>query len=187
MTHFRGATLIATLCLAGAIGLAPTVARAVRAEPSTDSSAALRRGGAQAAPPATRPAPASAPQGPIAVEQHAQSGIEVALIDVRRTSGDTVTVKWEYRNRESKPQDLDSLWRYAIAERAYLIDPANKKKYMVVRDAENAPLGSDHRNKTIPAGKSVASWAKFPAPPAGVATITVSIPDVVPFEDVVVK
>ena len=159
MTHVRGGASMVALFVTAAIGIAASSARAV---------------------------PAAA-QAPLAVEQHAQSGIEVALIDVKRTSGDTVTVRWEYRNRGTTPQDLDALWRYAIAERAYLIDPANKKKYMVVRDSENTPLGSDHRNKTVPAGKSVASWAKFPAPPASVAKITVSIPDVVPFEDVVIK
>lgn len=148
-------------------------------------------GGDTVAPPSAAANPAS-PQAtalvPLAVEQHAKSGIEIALMEVRRTSGNTVTVRWQYRNTGTSGQDLDELWNgYSIADRAYLIDSENKKKYLVVRDAENTPIASDHRDRHIPAGKSTGSWARFPAPPADVTKITIAIPNAPPFEDVPIK
>lgn len=146
---------------------------------------------AVAMPPSAAPAAATAQTSaatPLAVEQHSVSGIEVALMDVRRTSGDTVTVRWQYRNTLTAGQDVDELWQnYVIADRAYLIDPGNKKKYLVVRDAANTPVASQHTNRHIAAGKSTASWAKFPAPPPDVTKITVAIPNAPPFEDVPFK
>jgi len=134
-----------------------------------------------ASPQATAPVP-------IAVEQHAKSGIEIALMEVRRTSGNTVTVRWQYRNTGTSGLNVDELWNgYSIADRVYLIDPGNKKKYLVVRDAENTPIASDHRDNHIPAGKSTGAWARFPAPPADVTKITVAIPSAPPFEDVPIK
>lgn len=144
-----------------------------------------------AVPPSAAPATATAPAPaatPLAVEQHSLSGIEIALMDVRRTSGDTVTVRWQYRNTLTTGQDVDELWQnYQIADRAYLIDPGNKKKYLVLRDAADTPVASLHTNRHIAAGKSTGSWARFPAPPADVAKITVAIPNAPPFEDVPIK
>ena len=150
-----------------------------------------------AAPPTTAMPPSAAPATataqapaatPLAVEQHSLSGIEIALMEVRRTSGDTLTVRWQYRNTSTTGQDIDELWQnYQIADRAYLIDPGNKKKYLVVRDAANTPVASLHTNRHIAAGKNTGSWAKFPAPPADVAKITVAIPNAPPFEDVPIK
>lgn len=167
----------------------PAPAPAVAAPGSTEP--AVSPPAAAAMPPSAAPAAATAQTSaatPLAVEQHSVSGIEVALMDVRRTSGDTVTVRWQYRNTLTAGQDVDELWQnYVIADRAYLIDPVNKKKYLVVRDAANTPVASQHTNRHIAAGKSTGSWAKFPAPPPDVTKITVAIPNAAPFEDVPIK
>ena len=35
--------------------------------------------------------------GEIAVQPHQVGGVDLALLEVKRTSGNTLTVKWEYR------------------------------------------------------------------------------------------
>lgn len=170
----------------------PAPASAVEMPGSTAPAVPPPEASAPAAmPPSAAPTDAVAPPSaasPLAVEEHSISGIQIALMDVRRTSGDTVTVRWQYRNTLTSGQDVDELWQnYVIADRVYLIDPGNKKKYLVVRDAANTPVASQHTNRHIAAGKSTGSWAKFPAPPADVATITVAIPNAPPFEDVPIK
>ena len=149
-------------------------------------------GGDPAAPASGGTSNSVSPQAPavapFAVEQHAKSGIEIALMEVKRTGGDTVTVRWQYRNTGTSGQNVDELWSgYVIANGAYLIDSGNKKKYLVIRDAENTPVASNHSDRHIPAGKSTSSWARVPAPPADVAKITVVIPNAPPFEDVPIK
>src|SRR5258708_35901561 len=41
---------------------------------------------------------------PIAVHEFSAAGVEVALMEVTRTSPEGATVKWEYRNKTAKPQ-----------------------------------------------------------------------------------
>ena len=43
---------------------------------------------------------------PIAIHEHEISGVDVALIEVSRTGPETVTVKWEYRNKTKAPIPL---------------------------------------------------------------------------------
>jgi len=54
---------------------------------------------------------------------------------------------------------------------AYVVDPANRKKYLIVRDSNNVPLGSraaNYRRPLAPNRHTLGMWAKFPAPPANV-------------------
>ncbi len=147
-------------------------------------------------PPATEPAPAadasapttsgtagSAPTTqPIAVEDHQISGVQVALMDVRRTSGDTVTVRVQFRNTTDKDL-INSIFSSSnIVDDMYLVDGASKKKYMVVRDAENKPVGYYGPSQTMPAKAVVQVWGRFPVPVS--QKIMVSVPGVPPFEDV---
>src|SRR5438477_227671 len=63
------------------------------------------------------------------------------------------------------------------------IDAANKKKYLVVKDADKHCLCS--RNLEHVASKSSANlWAKFPAPPESVQKIGVVVPHFIPMDDV---
>ena len=61
------------------------------------------------------------------------------------------------------------------------------KKYLVITDSERRPIASEYGGGlevAIPAGRTVHAWAKFPAPPGDVKTISVYIAEVPPFEDV---
>lgn len=134
--------------------------------------------------------PAGAAGAPLAVKDSDISGVEVALLEVKRTSGDTVTVRWEYRNKGAKAQELEKIGtnesdHFKLAGAAYLVDAGNKKKYLVVTDQNGIPLGS--RASRVRPNDTLSMWAKFPAPPASVAKISVVIPLTPPFEDVAIS
>ena len=118
----------------------------------------------------------------LSVGVHELTGVEVALTQVQRASGDTLTVRWSYRNRaqEAKPVTGE------IGE-TYLVDPVNRKKYLIVRDANDLPVGGqdgDPNRGGLPAGQTLTAWAKFAAPAEEVEHISVYIPNVSPFEDI---
>jgi hypothetical protein len=150
---------------------------------------------APSTPPATPASPgaATAPPPPtsLMVQEH-ETGVEVTLVEVKRTAGDSVTAKWRYRNTAASDVKLlkgGTAWSepYKLTADAFVIDPVNKKKYLVITDAERYPLSSKHgdwQGFTLAPGQSLSAWAKFPAPPADVEKVTVAIPGVPPFEDV---
>jgi hypothetical protein len=141
----------------------------------------------------TQPAAAGAPPTQdkgLGTSDYEVSGVEVTLLEVKRTSGDTITARWRYRNTDNDNKQLtkgtgwtDS-WKLALD--SYLIDGANKKKYMVLKDAEGKPIAASHGSGAIKlaGGKTLNTWAKYPAPPENVQKITLYLPGVAPFEDV---
>ena len=133
--------------------------------------------------------PAGAAGPPIAVQDSDFPDVEVALLEVTRTPGDTVTVKWQYRNKGTKQRELQAIGlneadHYKLVAAAYLVDPVNKKKYLIVRDANDVPLGSRSNNYRLPPNDALAMWAKFPAPPETTEKVSVVLPHSAPFDDV---
>jgi hypothetical protein len=116
-------------------------------------------------------------------------GVTAELTSVTRTDGDTVTIKFKFTNGGQKNAELN-LTGYSpdnLAAKVYYIDSKNKKKYLVVTDAAGAPICSHTKGSTkLNAGESKSGWAKFPAPPAGVTTISVYLPGTPPFEGVTI-
>jgi hypothetical protein len=116
------------------------------------------------------------------------SGVQTDLLEVRRMSDNTIRVRWRWRNTGDKEvglyaQDAAELLR----SETYLLDPANKKKMLVVTDATGRPIGTDIGSSfRVKPKESYAAWAKFPAPPASVEKITVVIAKTPPFEDVAI-
>ena len=146
------------------------------------------------APPAPAQAPATGAAA-IATQESDVAGVDASILDVKRTGADTLTVRWQYRNKTAEQKELMksltyivNTWAYGLAAETYLVDPVNKKKYLVVKDAEGFPLAakldSTSTNLVLPANQTLTTWAKFPAPPADVSKITVYVPRVAPFEDV---
>lgn len=117
-------------------------------------------------------------------------GVSVELSPVTRGDGDTITIKFKYINSGSKAANITSLGQFSgydnIAAKVYYVDGKNKKKYLVVKDAEGNAVASNLKNVEIEAGASRGGWAKFPAPPAGVDKITVYLPGAPPFESVTI-
>jgi hypothetical protein len=65
----------------------------------------------------------------------------------------------------------------------YLVDVANKKKYLPVYDTDNHCICSREIHWIAPTS-SANLWAKFPAPPDSVTKIGVVVPHFVPMDDV---
>ena len=162
------------------------------AQPSAPAPAPSAPPAAESAPPADASTPAtsgtagSTPTAqPIAVEDHSVPGVQVALMDVRRTSGDTVTVRVQFRNTTDNALTNSIFSGSNIVDDMYLVDGTSKKKYLVVRDAENKPVGYYGPSQIVPAKAVIQAWGRFPAPVS--PKIMVSVPGVPPFEDVPVN
>ncbi|MEW5982258.1 MAG: hypothetical protein AB1806_07790 [Acidobacteriota bacterium] len=186
------------LCAGLTIGCGSGEPPASTAESSRPAAPATDAASPATVPPAIPPsetgaAAAADPAGQ--TRSHEIAGVEVTLVEAARTSGDTVTVRWRWRNTTAETVQLakgSSGWYdpYLVTGDAYLIDPVNKKKYLVLTDSERVPIASRHRGNfgiDLAAGATMNSWAKFPAPPADVDAITVFLPGVEPFEAVPLK
>lgn len=133
------------------------------------------------------------PAGPaIATADGDMPGIRIEVQELKRTSGDTVTLKFAMINDSDKEMTIPS-GKFGEEGRGNpdnrsvggvtLIDAAGKKKYFVVRDTENQCLCSrDMPN--ISSKSRTQLWAKFPAPPGDVQKITVVVPHFIPMDDV---
>ena len=129
---------------------------------------------------------------PLAVGEHESGGVEVALIQVNRASGDTLNVRWRYHNGTQEEQTLFevlSSWytQYKLAADTYILDLENQKKHLVLT-ADGNPITSqtthDYGTLVLDPDGTINAWAKFPAPPSTVEAISVYISGVPPFEDI---
>lgn len=183
------------VCVIGCGGTADPPAQQAPAAAAAQPAASQPAGGpatdaAATAAPAVTPAPAAAAAD--AMVQDHETGAEVTLVECKRTGGDSVTVKWRYRNATASPIKVasgGSGWRdtYQLTADTFFIDPVNKKKYLVITDDQRYPLASKHgdwQGVTLAPGQVLSAWAKLPAPPPDVQAITVTIPGVAPFETV---
>jgi hypothetical protein len=130
---------------------------------------------------------------PIAVADHEVGGVEVALLEVKRTSGDSITIRYRYTNNTTEKKRLshggDGLYAWRFAHDAYFIVPTTKLKYTPLKDENGYPVAADHQQFgsgiTLAPKQVVNTWTKFPAPAPEVEKITVFVPGAPPFEDVV--
>jgi len=141
----------------------------------------------------SQPREAAARPQPLGVGEHEIGGVDVALLEVRRTTGDVLTIKWEYRNNTNERKQLTGertgwIDPYRLAVGAYVLDNLNRTKYELALDEKRQPIAGHHGavNSFIFVGpkQTLATWAKFQAPPAGIDKVTVMIPGAAPFEDV---
>ncbi|MDE0952799.1 MAG: hypothetical protein OSA45_16175 [Halioglobus sp.] len=118
-------------------------------------------------------------------------------VDVLKASvlDDVFTVVLAYRNNG----ETDAKIKYKVDE-VYFIDDIEKKKYHVLKDSKNewigAPISRGQVGIGWPGGVSAMEitaggkklvWFKFPAPPAAAKSLTLVIPDVLPFEELAVS
>ena len=117
-----------------------------------------------------------------------EPGLNVVIQDLKRDESNSVTLRFQLVNESGKAFHPGCKWREA-SNRAceevggvHLIDNANKKKYLVVRDSTGkcacAKLGS------LAKGAKANLWAKFAAPPENVEKITVVVPEFQPVDSV---
>ena len=114
--------------------------------------------------------------------------VTVDVTELKRTSGDTLTLKFAINNGSGKDVDFGYDFGTGTGDfnsigAVHLLDVANKKKYFVVRDSEGACLCS-RGLKSVTPGAKLNLWAKFPAPPVNVSKISIEIPHFIPIDDV---
>jgi hypothetical protein len=139
--------------------------------------------------PAAPAAPAPAPTPVLAsVEYNNDPQLRADLLEVKRASGGSLTVRWRMVNTAGQAQGMVAAqpkgiyYTYEWAQ-LYYTDPAENKKYGFLQDSQQNRLVQIFHG-TVEAGQQKGNWAKFPAPPATSKKITVHIPNFPPFEDV---
>jgi hypothetical protein len=115
--------------------------------------------------------------------------VRVEVRALTRGDGDTLTLRLRLINESGEQFDASCNMREegandscGIFSGAYLLDPTNKKKYLVVRDSEGKCVCSGVDN--LEDGKKMNIWATYPAPPPGTAEMTVIVPLFEPIEGV---
>jgi hypothetical protein len=117
-------------------------------------------------------------------------GVELDLMSVER-KGNVLTVKWAVTNGDEGRQSV----RFGLTAKAtsYLVDEENGTKYYALTDQDGSALASEHDyidgntwgvSDTLDPGATARYWAKFPAPPPEVKTLTVLFDQTEPFEEV---
>jgi hypothetical protein len=180
--------LVAALSLTGCSKLGEYKTSNTNASASPASTPVAAGGQAGSLPKGTEPAPVSA--GPVlATSDGDKPGIRVEVLELKRTSGNTVNLKFAMINDSDKDMAISydygegKTGDFGSVAGAHLIDAEGQKKYFVVRDTEGACLCSRGLSDIKPKTRSNL-WAKFPAPPDEVQKITVVIPHFTPMDDV---
>ncbi|MBI3325177.1 MAG: OmpA family protein [Nitrospinae bacterium] len=121
------------------------------------------------------------------VEETEWEGVKVELTSVERAPGNTLTIKFKYTNEGSKEVNISHLGQFGsdnVVNHVYYVDNKNKKKYLVVKDAQGKTLGTNLAFFKLDPNQSKSAWARFPEPPADVQKLSWFFPGAPPFEDV---
>lgn len=149
--------------------------------------------------PAAEPAPTATPTaagtagtagmaGTVLASQETNwKGIVAEVTEFRR-KGNTLTAKVRLRNQGSEKVQCEVIYK-----EVYLMDLAAGKKYQVLQDEKGGYIAglrsgwNDRWYGELGPGESYTLWAKFPAPPAEVRSVTLQVPGVPPFEDLAIQ
>lgn len=146
----------------------------------------------EAEPPASAPTPAAQTPSVLATTDGEYPDVRVEVKELKRTSGNTVTLKFAIINDSAEDLDFANNFRdegeyrhidYDSIGGVHLIDAVGKKKYLVLRDTEGRCVCSSGM-KSVQPGSRASLYAKFPAPPEDVEKISVFIPHFIPMDDV---
>jgi hypothetical protein len=115
-----------------------------------------------------------------------KEGVNADLISVE-IRNDVLTLKFKAKNTGSNRQT----WNFNY-DNCYIMDESNQKKYFPLKDSDGNYIAGPVYDKDrggrfwydILPGKVMGFWIKFPVPAANPKSITISIPDITPFEDV---
>ena len=159
------------------------------ADATTTSEASPQGGGtgSTAATSTTQRAPARV----IATSEGEFTGMVLELLGLRRTGGEVVTMDFALRYAGASRSNLNSdsfddpdIQEFRTVSGAYLTDEVNRKRYLVLRDTAGSCLCSRDIETLFEPGDRRVYFAKFPAPPVEVRTITVVVPHFSPIDGV---
>jgi hypothetical protein len=133
-------------------------------------------------------APATA--APLASTDGEKPGLRVEVTELKR-AGNVVTLKFTLINDSSEPFSFEydlgdpamSAADYNAIGGVHLIDNEGRKKYQVVRDANQNCVCSKGLSQLQPQAR-MTLWARFPAPPTDVEAVSVMIPHFIPMDGV---
>jgi hypothetical protein len=170
---------------------APPAAPAPAAPPAAAPAAPAPAAPAPAAQAPAPAAPAPAPTPALAsAEFNNDPLLRADLLEVKRVSGGSLTVRWRVVNTAAQSGGLAAAepkkitYHYSYPQ-LYYTDPAENKKYQYLTDSGGRQLIQVYEGLYEP-GQQRGNWAKFPAPPAPSKKITIHIPNFPPFEDIAV-
>lgn len=129
---------------------------------------------------------AQQPQAPLASQPTNWQGVTADITEFKR-KGNTLSVR--VRMHDDGGKDVYVSFDY---DNCYLLDAGAGKKYQVLKDDAGAAIaavnsGNDGWHETVKAGQSQTIWMKFPAPPATVKTVSLSIDNTPPFDDLAIQ
>ncbi|MGQ0742553.1 MAG: hypothetical protein ACT4OG_09745 [Alphaproteobacteria bacterium] len=109
-------------------------------------------------------------------------GSKVVVTSLKRDAGGTVTLRFQIANDgDADVKTYGVLGQFFTTDKVTLIDAANKKKYLAIKDDAGTCLCSELKGDVVK-GSRFNLWVKFPAPPADVNKITVIVPSFEPVE-----
>lgn len=111
-------------------------------------------------------------------------GLVADITQCKRKDG-VLTLRVRVRNTSGKKTNIRFTDGYGAYDKYYLT--AGDKKYFVLRDSEGVPLATDEGNGYVSVDVekdgSFTWWAKYPAPPAEVTSVSFYTAFAPPFED----
>jgi hypothetical protein len=114
-----------------------------------------------------------------------ESGITGEITEAKRKDG-VLTIKLRLRNAGGSDADVSMTDGPASFDNYYVT--AADKKYFVLRDSEGKAIATNDQDGYITArvkkDGTYTWWAKFPAPPAEVTSVSFYTPIAPPFEDI---
>ena len=169
----------------------PTTTQA--AVPAPERTTSATASSAPAAAPAST-VPAATTSSGIASADGEKPGTRVDVLELKRGSGGTVTLKMAFVNDSENAigfgynfADPDhQILDHGSIGAVQLVDPVGKKKYFVARDSEGKCICSTKAPDVAPHSR-LSLWAKFPAPPDDVQKISIVIPHFQPLDDVTIS
>jgi hypothetical protein len=122
--------------------------------------------------------PGTSAAEPVAKTDGESSGTRLEVQDLKVADG-VATLRFTVVNESDKQLNYSTMidpsgGETGSVDGVYLVDAANKKKYLVVRDADKHCLCS-RKLEHFPPKSSANLWAKFPAPPDSVQKVGVVV------------
>jgi hypothetical protein len=112
--------------------------------------------------------------------------VRAEVMELKRIPGDMLMLRLALVNKGSEPvtpQEYTASGDYRAVSGVTLMDPINKKTYLVARDSEKNTICSKGLENIKP-GERINVWARYPAPPPDVRKISLMIPHFPPIDDV---
>jgi hypothetical protein len=115
-------------------------------------------------------------------------GLTLELLSVER-KGNVATVKWAVRNDSDSEKTIEMKLKGSNTT-TYLVDEENGTKYYALTDKEGHLLATEDSYdgiwESIGPKSTKRFWAKFPAPPPAVKSISVLFTYTEPFESIAI-